>query len=90
MIQEVFTREVLDYDYKDVADAVIWFCVPLDNDYIKYAKNKEYRDFFALIYGTDYIWEKADEDVYKKRKSGRRDIQFCYRRRQFRLTAVLR
>lgn len=74
--QEVFTREVLGYNYKDVADAVIWFCVPLDEDYIKYTKNKEYRDFFSLIYGTDYVWEREDIDIYKKRKNGRRDIQF--------------
>lgn len=72
--QEVYTEEVFTYGYQDIENTVIWMCLPL-KDCANVVGDREYRDFYSVIYGDDYIAEANGEEVYKT-KSGRRDIQF--------------
>lgn len=76
----IFTRELLEFDYKDVNNATIWFCTYIDDDLVKYTENKDYRDWIKEIYDNDYMSSEKnmpnDFDVYNKRKVGKRDVQF--------------
>lgn len=72
--QEVYTEEVFTYGYQDIENTVIWVCLPL-KDCANVIGDREYRDFYSVIYGDDYIAEANGEEVYKI-KSGKRDIQF--------------
>lgn len=81
--QEIFRPSILDFNYKDVRRAVIWVTEPvtpeLERDLAArgYEKGVTWFDFFAAVYGDDiYAPEDAAADIYTKRKSGRRDIQF--------------
>lgn len=74
--QEVYTRELLEFDYKDVNNAIIWFCMPLTEEFVQYKQNREYRDWYQIIYGNDWVSEVFESDLYKRKKSGKRDIQF--------------
>ena len=81
--QEIFRPSILDFDYKDVRKAVIWVTEPVSPELERdlaargYEKGKTWFDFFTAVYGTDIdAPEDASADIYTKRKSGRRDIQF--------------
>ena len=81
--QEVFRPSILDFDYKDVRNAVIWVAEPvtpsLEKDLTSrgYKKDATWFDFYGAIYGEDVSSEADPEaDVYSQKKSGRRDIQF--------------
>lgn len=80
---ELFQNTVLDFGYKDVSDAFIWLAEPVDEplrfflEERGFIENKTYFDFYAAIYQKDDSWGESEEkDVFKKRKTGRRDIQF--------------
>lgn len=82
--QEIFRKSLFDFHFKDVEDAVIWLAEPVDeeiSDFIakkKYIKNQTYFDFYEAIYGKDLNWALGNEDcdVFRKQKTGKRDIQF--------------
>lgn len=79
---EIFRKSLFDFHYKDVEDAVVWLAEPMDDEIDSFLKNKGYIkdktffDFYEAIYGNDLSWEPENTDVFKRRKSGRRDIQF--------------
>lgn len=80
---EVFRPSVLDFGYKDVNEAIIWVVEPMTEElasWLKdkgYAKGKTYFDFYEAIYGEDiYGVNDKNADIFKKRKEGKRDIQF--------------
>lgn len=81
--REIFTPELIDYDYKDVKNCIIWMAEPLTPklkekfERLGYKKDETYFDFFEMIYGNDLVWEEfGEQNVYLKRKQGKRDIQF--------------
>ena len=80
--QELFQKTLLDFNYKDADNAIIWLAEPMDEEINKllkekgYIKDKTYFDFYQVIYGDDITWGPKVEDVFKRRKSGRKDIQF--------------
>lgn len=80
---EIFRPSILDFDYRDVRNAVIWVVEPMtDNlrealDKKGYALNTDYYDLYSEIYGDDiYGTNEMGVDVFHMRKEGRRDIQF--------------
>lgn len=80
---EIFRPSILEFNYKNVKQAIIWVVEPMTEDLCKnlegkgYIKGKTYFDFYEIIYGTDiYGGNENDVDVFKKKKEGRRDIQF--------------
>ncbi len=79
---EIFRKSLFDFHYKDVEDAVVWLAEPMDDEtasFLKergYIKDKTFFDFYEAIYGNDVNWEAENTDVFNKRKSGKRDIQF--------------
>ncbi|MCI8418498.1 MAG: hypothetical protein HFI33_13570 [Lachnospiraceae bacterium] len=80
----LFSDNIFDFNYKDVKDAVVWLTVPEDDNIQKrlqrngYIKNETWFSFLEIIYENQYmISDNAKtEDVFLKRKSGKRDIQF--------------
>lgn len=81
--QEIFRPSVIDFDYKDVRNALIWLVEPMTveiKEFLEqrgYVKDKTYFDFYEQIYGLDINWEEQENvDIFHKRKTGRRDIQF--------------
>ncbi len=80
--EEFFQTTLFRMDYKDVSDAVVWIAEPMNDDISKlmddygYIKDKTYFDFYEAIYGQDVFWGEQDTDIFKRRKSGKRDIQF--------------
>ena len=80
--QELFQKTLFHFDYKDTADAVVWLAEPLDEEMDKllkekgYEKGKTFFDFYEAVYGDDIDWGIKIEDPFKRRKSGKRDIQF--------------
>lgn len=80
---ELFQNTVFDFNYKGVSDAIVWVAEPMDDSLTIFLKergfieNETYFDFYAAVYQQDVSWGKSDElDVFKMRKSGKRDIQF--------------
>ena len=80
---EIFRPSVIDFNYKNVRQAVIWVVEPVTGELKAsleekgYIKGKTYFDFYEVIYGTDiYGTNEGETDIFKKRKEGRRDIQF--------------
>ena len=79
---EIFRKSLFDFHYKDVEDAVVWLAEPMDDEiasFLKekgYIKDKTFFDFYEAMYGNDVNWESENTDVFNKRKSGKRDIQF--------------
>lgn len=80
---EIFRPSVINFNYKNVQQAIVWVTEPMteeirllleENGYIK---GKTYFDFYKVIYGED-IYGKNEEStsIFKKRKEGKRDIQF--------------
>lgn len=81
--QEIFRPSIIDFNYKDIKNAIIWVVEPMDEalkiflEERGYVKDKTYFDFFEKIYGNDvYSEEDSDTNVFFKRKTGKRDIQF--------------
>lgn len=80
---EVFRPSILDFEYRDVSDCVVWVVEPMTDETRSFLEKKEfvedetYFDFYKKVYGDD-ICTTGDEnaDVYHKRKAGKRDIQF--------------
>lgn len=80
---EIFRPSVIDFDYKDVKNAIIWLVEPLTEELKKdleakgYVENETYFDFYKQIYGNDIFYtNKPNVDIYHKKKEGKRDIQF--------------
>lgn len=80
---EIFRPSVIDFNYRDVKQAIIWVTEPMTEElrlYLEnrgYVKEKTYFDFFEAIYGEDiYGTNEEGIDIFRKRKEGRRDIQF--------------
>lgn len=81
--QEIFRPSVIDFSYRDVKNALIWVVEPMTTevrDFLEqrgYVKDKTYFDFYEVIYGEDIYGTNEDGvDIFRKRKEGRRDIQF--------------
>lgn len=80
---EIFRPGILDFNYRNVRQAVIWVAEPMTENLRESLEEKGYQagetyfDFYGAIYGTD-ICNTAEEgtDVFRKKKTGRRDIQF--------------
>lgn len=80
---EIFRPSVFDFNYKDIKDAVIWLAQPLTEELAEkleawgYKENTTYFDFYEEVYGED-IYSQSDRqtDAFRKRKIGKRDIQF--------------
>lgn len=80
---EIFRPSILDFDYKNVRQAVIWITEPMTEELRAslegrgYIEGETYFDFYGVIYGTDiYGINEEDVDIFRKKKEGRRDIQF--------------
>lgn len=80
---ELFQNTVFDFDYKDISDVIVWVAEPMDESLTLFLEekgfigNETYFDFYVAIYYKDFSWGEADvKDVFKMRKSGKRDIQF--------------
>lgn len=79
----LFRNTLLDFDYKDVNNALIWLAVPDYKGAVSlleahgYVKNKSYFNLCEMIYGENpFVQEKEGEDAFSKKKTGYRDIQF--------------
>lgn len=80
---EIFRPSVFDFGYRDIRDAVIWLAQPLTEELAGkleewgYRKDTTYFDFYAAVYGDDTHSQNGDQtDAFRKRKTGKRDIQF--------------
>ncbi len=80
---EIFRKSLFDFDYKDVKNAIVWVAEPMDEGIEAFLEEKGYQrdisyfDFYKLTYGEDVIEkEGGGVDVFNKRKTGQRDIQF--------------
>ncbi len=80
---EIFRPSVIDFNYKNVRQAIIWVTEPMtqnlrvDLEGKGYVKGKTYFDFYEAIYGSDiYGKNEEDTDIFRKKKEGKRDIQF--------------
>jgi len=80
---ELFQNTIFDFGYQDVVDAIVWVAEPMDEalrlflEERGFIKNRTYFDFYAAVYQQDVSWGKSNEtDVFTRRKSGKRDIQF--------------
>ena len=80
---EIFRPSVIDFNYRNVRQAVIWVAEPMTQDLRVdlegkgYVKGKTYFDFYEAIYGSDiYGKNEEDTDIFRKKKEGKRDIQF--------------
>lgn len=78
----LFRDSLFDFNYMDVKDAIIWLAIPEDEavkeklTHFGYIKNKTYFDFYEAVYGKNYIGKDDTKDIFYKKKSGMRDIQF--------------
>lgn len=80
---EVFRPSILEFDYLDVKNAVIWVVEPMAAETQKlleeygYEKNVTYFDFFEAIYGEETEYHNDETmDIFNRKKEGKRDIQF--------------
>ena len=80
---EVFRPSVLEFDYLDVKNAIIWVVEPMTEVTEKwlisngYKYNETYFDFYKEIYGNDIEYHNDIEtDIFNRKKEGKRDIQF--------------
>lgn len=81
--QEIFRPSVIDFNYRNVRNALVWIVEPMTTEIREfleqrgYVKDKTYFDFYKKIYGSDINWEETENmDIFHKRKTGKRDIQF--------------
>lgn len=80
---EIFRPSVIDFDFRDVRCAIVWVTEPITKELCQflenrgYVKNETYFDFFETMYGEDIFGTNEEGvDVFRRRKEGRRDIQF--------------
>jgi len=81
--QEIFRPSLLDFDYRDAKDAVIWLAEPMTEELRKWLEDRgffnqiTYFDFYEAVYGRDVNWDtKECADAFNRRKTGKKDIQF--------------
>lgn len=79
----LFRNTLLDFDYKDVKDAIVWLAVPNSKNALSfleergYVKGETYFDFCEAVYGKDvYAQEGDNKDIFLQTKTGYRDVQF--------------
>lgn len=79
----LFRNTLLEYDYKCASHAVVWLAVPDYKNAVSfleahgYVKNETYFNLCEAIYGDDlFVQRYDDENVFTRKKSGYRDIQF--------------
>ena len=80
---EIFRPSVIDFNYRDVKQAIVWVTEPMTKElrlFLEsrgYVYEETYFDFFDAIYGEDVFGTNEEQvDVFRKRKDGKRDIQF--------------
>lgn len=80
---EIFRPSVFDFGYRDIKDAVIWLAQPRTEELTEklegwgYKENRTYFDFYKEVYGEDIYAKNSDQsDAFRKKKTGKRDIQF--------------
>ena len=80
---EIFRPSVIEFNYKDVKQSIIWVVEPMTEELKMFLEEKgdvegeTFFDFYKLIYGSDiYATNGEDTDIFRRRKEGRRDIQF--------------
>lgn len=80
---EVFRPSVIDFNYRNVGQAVIWVAEPMTEELRNsleekgYINEQTYFDFYQVIYGEDiYGSNEENVDIFRKKKEGKRDIQF--------------
>lgn len=80
---EIFRPSVIDFNYRDVKQAIVWVTEPMIEElrhFLEsrgYVNEETYFDFYEAIYGKDIFGTNEEGiDIYRKRKEGRRDIQF--------------
>lgn len=80
---EIFRPSVIDFNYRNVRQAIIWVTEPMTEELRislegkGYVKGKTYFDFYEAIYGMDiYGTNEKNIDIFRKKKEGKRDIQF--------------
>lgn len=78
----LFRNTLLDFDYKDVKDAIVWLAVPNSKNALSfleergYVKGETYFDFCEAVYGREvYTQEDETKDVFLQTKAGYRDVQ---------------
>lgn len=81
--QEIFRPSVIDFNYKNVQQAIVWVTEPITKELSTslmnkgYVKDKTYFDFYEAVYGSDiYGANEENIDIFRKKKEGKRDIQF--------------
>ncbi len=79
---EIFRPSVIDFHYKNVHQAIIWVVEPMTKELQAsleekgYIKGQTYFDFYEAIYGNDIYGTDEETDIFRKKKEGKRDIQF--------------
>lgn len=80
---EIFRPSVIEFNYKNVRQAVIWVVEPMTDELRNFLEDKgyvdeeTYFDFYKAIYGDDICGKNTENvDIFKKKKEGKRDIQF--------------
>lgn len=80
---EVFRPSILEFDYLDVRNAIIWVVEPISEEtqnFLEsygYRENETYFNFFRAIYGEDIVYHNPESvDLFHRKKEGQRDIQF--------------
>lgn len=79
---EIFRPSVIDFHYKNVCQAIIWVAEPMTEELQAsleekgYIKGQTYFDFYEAIYGNDIYGTDEETDIFRKKKEGKRDIQF--------------
>lgn len=80
--QELFQKTLLDFNYKDVDNAIIWLAEPINEEINKllkekgYIKDKTYFDFYQVIYGTDITWALKWKMYLKEENQGKEIFNF--------------
>ena len=80
---EIFRPNIIDFNYKNVRQAVVWLAEPITDsirEFLElrgYKESENYFDFYNAIYGQDICGvNEKNTDIFHRRKEGRRDIQF--------------
>ena len=79
---EVFRPGIFKFDYRNVNEAIIWVAEPMTEELRSSLnagedKKRTYFDFYDIIYGQDiYGTNEVNIDIFRKKKEGKRDIQF--------------
>lgn len=78
----LFRNTLLEFDYKDVNNAIVWLVVPDHEKAVAfletqgYVKNESYFDICEIVYGENIFVQEEGESVFTNKKTGYRDIQF--------------